>query len=132
MAWRVTEGLLHLMRDECTRMHTPFAIVTLTAGNQVTPVPEEKEEVLRRLGVSDLYYPERRLSELGRREGVPVLNLAPPMAKQAEEQHIYFHSEGGQLGIGHWSEAGHAAAGELIASWLARRLADSSLVPTPR
>lgn len=125
-AWRVTEGILRLMRDECRRKDTPFAIVTLTRGIQVTPVREKKVEFLRQLGAKDLYYPERRLAEFGRREGIPVLNLAPAMAKQAEERQVYFHAHHDSLGIGHWSEAGHLAAGELIAPWLAREFADSS------
>lgn len=123
-AWRVTEGLIRMMRDECWRKNTPFAMVTLTRGIQVTPRRERKEEFLRQLGAKDLYYPERRLAELGKREGIPVLNLAPIMAKQAEEQQVYFHSHHDSLGIGHWSEAGNLAAGELIAPWVAREFAD--------
>jgi hypothetical protein len=118
-AWRVTEGILRLMRDECRTKGTPFAIVTLTRGIQVTPVREKKEAFMRQLGVENLYYPERRLAEFGEREGIPVLNLAPAMAKQAEERQVYFHAHHDSLGVGHWNEAGHLAAGELIAPWLA-------------
>ena len=131
-AWRVTEGILREMRDECRRKDTPFAIVTLTRGIQVTPVRERKEKFLRQLGAEDLYYPERRLAAFGKREGVPVLNLAPAMAKQAEERQVYFHAYRDSLGIGHWSEAGHIAAGELIAPWLAREFANPpSTVASP-
>jgi hypothetical protein len=126
-AWRVTEGILRMMRDECRRKRTPFAIVTVTRGIQVTPVPEIKEKFLRQLGAKDLYYPERRLAEFGKREGIPVLTLAPTMAKQAEERQVYFHAHHDSLGIGHWTEEGHRAAGELIASWLAGKLADRSI-----
>ena len=118
-AWRVTEGILRLMRDECRRKNTPFALVTLTRGIQVTPLRERKANFLRQLGAKDLYYPERRLAELGKQEGIPVLNLAPAMAEQAEKHQVYFHAYHDSLGIGHWNEAGHQAAGELIAPWLA-------------
>jgi hypothetical protein len=123
-AWRVTEGLLRVMRDECRRKNTPFAIFTVTRGIQVTPRRETKEAFLSRLGAKDLYYPERRLTEFGKREGVPVLTLAPAMAKQAEERQIFFHAHGDSLGIGHWNEEGHRAAGDLIAPWLAGQFAD--------
>ncbi len=122
-AWKVTEGILHMMGDECRRKHTPFGVVTLTRGIQVTPVRQKKEEFLRELGAKDLYYPERRLAEFGKREGIPVLNLAPIMAEQAEERHVYFHAAGDSLGVGHWNAEGHRAVGELIASWLAGGLA---------
>lgn len=131
-AWRVTEGLLRLMHDECRRKDTPFAIVTLTRGIQVTPVRERKEEFLRQLGAKDLYYPERRLAKFGKREGIPVLNLAPAMAKQAEERQVYFHAHHDSLGIGHWNEAGNRVAGELIAPWLAEEFpARSMSTPNP-
>lgn len=129
-AWRVTEGILRLMHEECRRHDTPFAIVTLTRGIQVTPVGERKENFLRELGVKDLYYPERRVAAFGKRQGIPVLNLAPTMAEQAEEGQVYFHAHHDSLGIGHWNEAGHRAAAELIAPWLAG-LTDSATSKTP-
>jgi hypothetical protein len=119
-AWRVTEAILDSMRDECRKKQTPLAIVTLTRGIQVTPVREDKEKFLRELGAKDLYYPEGRIAEFGKREGIPVLNLAPPMAEQAEARKVYFHAHGDSLGIGHWNKEGHEAAGTLIASWLER------------
>jgi hypothetical protein len=124
-AWRVTEALIRRMRDECRAHGTPFALVTLTRGIQVTPIPAEKERFLRALGAEDLYYPERRLAALGRREGIPVLNLAPAMAEQAVRDSVYFHAHRDSLGVGHWSEAGHRAAADLIAPWLAREFPDS-------
>jgi hypothetical protein len=125
-AWSITEGVLRLMRDECRSKHVPLAVVTLTTGNQVQPVLEEREKLLRRLGVKDLYYPDRRLAEFGRREGIPVLQLAPPMARQAEERHVFFHGFDGRLGRGHWNRDGHRFAGELLASWIARGFTDPS------
>ena len=118
-AWRVTEGVLRLMRDECRARQTPFRIVTLTRGIQVTPEREKKERFLRQLGAEDLYYPEQRLAEFGRREGIPVLNLAPSMAEEAEERQVYFHAYRQTPGVGHWNVEGHRAAAERIAAWLA-------------
>lgn len=125
-AWRVTEALIRRMRDECRARGTPFAMVTLTRGIQVTPVAEEKERFLRALGAQDLYYAERRLAALGRREGIPVLNLAPTMAEQAVRDRVYYHAHQDSLGVGHWSEAGHQAAAGLIAGWLATQFPDTT------
>jgi hypothetical protein len=118
-AWRVTEGILGLMNEECRRHHTPLAMVTLTRGIQVTPLRERKERFLNQLGVKDLYYPERRLRDFGNKNGIPVFNLAPIMAAQAEERQVFFHAFHDSLGVGHWNEEGHRVAGELMASWLA-------------
>jgi hypothetical protein len=122
-AWRVTEGVLRLIRDECRSKHTPLALVTLTTGIQVHPMREGKEKLLRRLGVKDLYYPDRRLAALGKAEEIPVLNLAPTMAKEAEERQVFFHGFDGHLGKGHWNQDGHKFAGELIGTWIAGGLA---------
>jgi hypothetical protein len=123
-AWRVTEGVLVLMRDECRKHDTPFGVVTLTRGIQVSPSKEKKAEFLRQLGATDMFYPERRVAELGKREDIPVLNLAPPMAKEAEERQVYFHSFDGEMGVGHWNQEGNRAAGELIAAWVATQFMD--------
>jgi GDSL-like Lipase/Acylhydrolase family len=116
-AWHVTEALIRQMRDECRAHGIPFAMVTLTRGIQVTPVPEDKVHFLRALGAPDLYYAERRLAALGRQESIPVLNLAPAMAEQAIRDRVYYHAHRDSLGVGHWSEAGHRAAADLIAAW---------------
>ena len=125
-AWRVTEALIRRIGDECRSRRTPFAMVTLTRSIQVTPVPEEKERFLRELGAPDLYYAERRLAALGRREGIPVLNLAPTLAERAVRDRVYYHAHQDSLGVGHWSEAGHEAAAELIAGWLATEFPDTT------
>jgi hypothetical protein len=108
-------------------------MVTLTRAIQVTPDPEKKERFLRQLGTDDLFYPERRLNEFGRREGISVFNLAPIMAREADERHVYFHAAEGSQGIGHWNAEGHQAAGELIARWLDQQLPrDFPADSTPR
>lgn len=118
-AWRVTEGVLRIMGEECRARNTPLAIVTLTRGIQVMPERKKKEQFLRDLGADDLYYPERRLAALGEREAIPVLNLAPSMAEEAEKRQVYFHAYRTTPGVGHWNVEGHRAAGERIAAWLA-------------
>jgi hypothetical protein len=127
MAWKITEGLIRMMRDDCRSHHTPFAMVTLTRGIQVTPMRERKERFLQQLGAKDLYYPERRLDEFGNREGIPVYNLAPVMAQMAEERHVYFHADNDSLGVGHWNVEGNRVAGELMANWLAGALSQGTL-----
>jgi hypothetical protein len=130
-AWRITEGVLVLMRDECRQHDTPFGVVTLTRGIQVSPDKEKKERFLRQLGATDMFYPERRIADLGKREGIPVLNLAPAMAKEAEERQVYFHSFNDQMGVGHWNVEGNRAAGELIATWVATQFADRTMMEGP-
>jgi hypothetical protein len=113
-AWRVTEGLIVQMRNEVRQRGAGFIVVTLTNGDQVGPDPVERSTFARRLGVPDLLYPERRITSLGDREGIPVLNLAQPFAGYAEQHKVFLHGFEND-GRGHWNAEGHYLAGTLIA-----------------
>jgi hypothetical protein len=117
-AWRVTEGLISQMHDEAKSRGATFCVVTLSNAAQVSPNPGDYEKTLQTLGLKDLFYPERRILALGEREGFPVLNLAPLLKDYAEKNGVYLHGSGERRGSGHWNQAGHRAAGEMIAAWL--------------
>jgi hypothetical protein len=71
------------------------------------------------LAVKDLFYPERRITDIGERAGFPVLNLAPAFQSFADEHHVFLHGfDNTKFGTGHWNEAGHRLAGQLIADRL--------------
>lgn len=114
-AWRVTEGLILKMRDEVKSNRARFLVVTGSTGIQVNPDPAVREDFMRRLGVNDLFYPDYRIKALGDREGIEVLNLAPPLQKLAEQNHAFLH---GTDGTGHWNEWGHREVGQRIAEKL--------------
>ncbi len=116
-AWQVTERLLPALRDETRDAGARLAVVTLSNPEQVHPDRERRERLARSLGVEDLGYPDRRLRELGQREGLPVLNLAPLLAGHAERTGEFLHGFRNP-GHGHWNERGHRIAGERIAAWL--------------
>ncbi len=113
-AWRVTEELLLLMRDEVAQRNAKFLVVTLSSGIQVHPDPRLREEFMKHMRISDLFYPDRRIKALGDREGFYVLNLAPSLQTYAEQQKIFLHGFGRNLGGGHWNADGHRVAGEVI------------------
>jgi len=121
-AWAVTEKLLATMNAEVKEHGARFYVVTLSNGIQVYPDAQARKAFAERLGVEDLFYPERRFRALGEREGFPVLNLAPELQTYADERKLFLHGFGRELGNGHWNQDGHAAAGELIARWLCDEL----------
>jgi hypothetical protein len=120
-AWAVTEKLIATMNGEVRERGARFYVVTLSNAIQVYPDALARDAFARRLGVEDLFYPDRRFRALGEREGFPVLNLAPEFQRVADERKVYLHGFGREPGNGHWNEEGHALAGELIAD----RLCDS-------
>jgi hypothetical protein len=118
-AWRVTEGLLVQMRDEIKSQGAHFLVVSLSNGIQVHPNHQVRDQFASKLGVIDLFYPERRLKALAEHENIDLITLAPTLQAYAEENNIYLHGfKNGQLGRGHWNEEGHRKAGEIIAKHL--------------
>jgi hypothetical protein len=119
-AWRVTEKLMTTMNSEVKEHGARFYVVTLSNGIQVFPDATARHVFEQRLGVEDLFYPERRFDALGEREGFPVFNLAPGLQAYADEHKVFLHGFGRELGNGHWNEEGHRVAGQMLARWLCK------------
>ncbi len=122
-AWRVTDRLIADMNALCRRHGVEFRVVTLTNPQQVHPDRSQREAVMKRHGVADLFYPDRRIAALGKANDFRVLNLAQPMQQEADATGVYFHGfSNARLGGGHWNQAGHRFAAEQLAPWLAEAI----------
>jgi hypothetical protein len=128
-AWRVTEGLVLLVRDEVRAHGAELLLVTASQGIQVHFDPAVRQAFMRKIGTADLSYPDRRLRALGEREGIDVLNLAPALAEYAERHRVFLH---GRDGSGHWNAAGHALVGERLAEKLCARRPPGDGILSPR
>ena len=111
-AWLLTEALLVETAAEARRHDTAFSLLLVTSSNQVRP---GSAEAAHAMGLEDLLYPNRRLVELGRRHGFPVLSLAESLLAKAVSDGSELHGFEGTAG-GHWNTLGHRAAGELLAT----------------
>jgi len=115
-AWRVTEGLFLLLRDQVRSHGAEFRIVTLATRPQVLPDRAKRQEIMHKLGVAELSYADERIREFGEQEDIPVTNLAPALAAYAEAQQVYLNGfNSANFGAGHWNETGHRLAAEVIA-----------------
>jgi len=121
-AWRVTEGVLLRLRDEVVRSGARFVVVVLTNDMQVHPQPSVRAEFSGRLGVADLFYPDRRVQDFCRQAGIPVLLLGPDFQEYATRRQVFFHGFKNSLGSGHWNRDGHRLAGETLGKWLCRQI----------
>jgi hypothetical protein len=117
-AWQLTEAIISQIAHEVGSRGADFLLVVLSNPIQVHPDPDIEQELLDRLGVEDLFHAERRLTALGEQQGFPVITLAPLIRERARTTGTMFHGFGDQLGQGHWNQAGHQLAGELIAARL--------------
>ncbi len=117
-AWRVTEGLLIEMRDEVESKGAKFLVVTLSNGVQVYPDANVRRAFMEKVGATDLFYPDKRLKNFGEREKITVYNLVPELQIYAEENKVFLHGFGENIGNGHWNAEGHRAAGERLSQKL--------------
>lgn len=122
-AWQITEELIVQMRDEVAAKGAKFLVATLSNGIQVHPDPAIRQEFMKQLGIDTLFYPDLRLKELGERQSIPMLILAPDFQQYAEQHKLYLHGFDANLGFGHWNENGHRLAGEMIAQKLCSEVA---------
>lgn len=114
-AWEITEQLLVAVKREVEQRRKPFLLLSIASGIQVHPDEEVANAAKSALGVKNLDYVEKRLKALAQRENIDFLSLAEPMAQHAKREGIFFH--GGrhtEKGLGHWNEAGHAFAADLL------------------
>ena len=94
----------------------------LSTPGTVYPNAQMRARYAESLGVKSLFYPEERLQRLGEQHGFDVLALAPAMQRAADEEHVFLHGfSNTKPGFGHWNEAGHALAAQLIAARLCAR-----------
>jgi hypothetical protein len=113
-AWRVTEGLIRQMRDEVRQRGAKFVVVTLSNAIQVYPDPVVRQNFIKHIGVNTVFYPNLRLKAMAVRENIDLVDLAEPMQTFADQNHVFLHGFGKDIGNGHWNAEGHRLAAQLI------------------
>src|SRR6185437_12931601 len=122
-AWQVTEDLIDQGYRDSAAHHAAFLAVTLDTSIQVWPKRQVRDSFMKRIGVGDLFYPDRRIAALGERDGFDVLTLAESLYQYALAHHAFLHGfANSKIGFGHWNAEGHRVAGELIGERLCAML----------
>jgi hypothetical protein len=119
-AWHVTEGLIKQMRDEVNQKGAKFLLVTLSNAIQVYPDATVRQRFLQHVGADTIFYPNLRLKALADREQINFTDLAQPMQAYADQNRVFLHGFGSDIGNGHWNTNGHKLAAELIAEHLCK------------
>jgi hypothetical protein len=122
-AWEITERLILQIDSEVRRHGARFVLVVVSNDVQVHPDRTVREAHRKRLDVEDLFYCERRLEALGDKNGFPVVNLAEPMQRHADQHGMFLHGfENTKLGVGHWNAEGQALAARITAQAICSEL----------
>ncbi len=119
-AWEITEDLINLMQQEVKNKDSDFLLVIIADPMQV-----HKDEPTRKFfqvsnKIDNLYYPNQRLKDIGKRHKFPVLDLAPSFQSYGTKNQTCLHGfeKNGTLCGGHWNLDGHRLAAELITDQL--------------
>lgn len=120
-AWSLTERLFAQLRDEVRAAGANVVVVSLSTGLQVHPDSAVRARFQTAKGIQDIFYPDRRIESVAARLGVASIVLAPEMQEIAQREKTFLHGfPNTSMGTGHWNEAGHRTAAELIAAKLCR------------
>jgi hypothetical protein len=117
-AWNVTEGLIRQMHDEVAQRKARFVMVTLSSPIQVYPDLNVRQRFLAHVGTDTMFYPNLRLKNLANREQITLIDLAQPMQVFADQNKVFLHGFGSDIGNGHLNATGHQVAADLIAQRL--------------
>ncbi|PIE31885.1 G-D-S-L family lipolytic protein [candidate division KSB3 bacterium] len=118
-AWKITEAILMKMHREIVQHNARLLVVTLSNGIQVHPDSTIRMRFMETFKIDNIFYPDDRLKNFGKKTGIEVLTLAPMLQKYATTHQQPLHGfENATLGFGHWNEEGHRIAGEIIADYL--------------
>ncbi len=120
-AWQITESLIAEMNREVRAKGAKFFLVIGSNPIQVHPDATARNGFASELGVANLFYGNERLVKLANREQIDSLDLAPPMQAYAEQNKVFLHGFGKQIGNGHWNADGHKVAADLIAQHICRQ-----------
>jgi hypothetical protein len=118
-AWHVSEDLIAETDKEVLARGAKFLLVTLSSSIQAEPDPVQRQQVMNRMGITDLFYPDRRIQQFATANGIPVLTLAPYLQKYAQDNQVHLHGQRsadteGLLQQGLLNELGHKLVGQLI------------------
>ena len=120
-AWSITEQLLLRMRDISIAEGSKFVVVTVPTSIQVPPDSNRRIAFERRMKLSDVFYPDRRIADLGEQHGFAVITPGERMQEIAEARKIYFHGfENTVLGKGHLNSEGHRVLSNILAEGLCK------------
>lgn len=123
-AWLITEALIKRAAESTNGLDAKLILTTLSNPIQVTPDFQLRTEMARKLGVGNLFYPDRRLAEFANQLNIPVFNLAERLAVFSTGSGKSLHGRMSFAG-GHWNAYGHRIAGQILGMELCKLLNQS-------
>ncbi len=118
-AWEVTERLIEEVAAICRTEQIRLSVFSVSTSLQVYPNRDLRQRVAEACAVDNLFFSEQRLQSHCTAHGIEFIPLASHLQSFADQTGEYLHGfTNTQLGLGHWSVAGHQAAATHVAEYL--------------
>jgi hypothetical protein len=122
-AWIISDKLILLMNKLSNAAAAKFAVLMIPTSSQVNPNLDEIVALQNKLGVRDLFYPDRRVSGLGLDNKFLVIAPAQRLRPIIRAQRRYMHGFNNTvLGRGHLNAYGHRLIGEDLAEVICKAM----------
>jgi hypothetical protein len=122
-AWEATEELVKMIGKETQQSGAKFLGFTLSNPAQVYPDKNLRNQYFTKAAITDEFYPDKRLKQLGDKEGLTIINLAPILQTYADKNKSFLHGfDNTVLGSGHWNELGHEVTGQIMSDQVCEML----------
>lgn len=118
-AWEITEALIVRMAEEAKEKKAGFFLLPVTTSIQVHPDTNIRNQYMKKMGITDLAYPEDRVRALGIKYGFDVIPILHQFQEYSERNNIFLHGfENLKPGFGHWNKEGHRLTADIIVNYL--------------
>lgn len=121
-AWQVTQRLVAEIGNRCRAAGVRLIVFSVSTSAQVYPDPGLRQRLAQACAVDDWFYAEQRLGDFCARSAIEFVPLASQLQARADRTGEFLHGfRNTQLGLGHWSPAGHRAAAEVLLEYITAR-----------
>jgi hypothetical protein len=115
--WRVTEGMLLMLRDEARSQGAGFLLLDFPMRMQISADRQMQQDFMRGAGIDTLCYPNQRLESFAQEHGIAYLSLRNPVA-----DYVLQHHQSVTVSAGHFNEVGHSIVAEVLYDYICNRV----------
>ena len=115
--WRVTEGMLLMLRDEARSQGAGFLLLDFPMRMQISADRQTQQDFMRKAGIDTLSYPNLRLESFAQQHGIAYLPLRNPVA-----DYVLQHHRSVTVSAGHFDEVGHGIVADVLYDYVCNRV----------
>jgi len=116
-SWNLFELILLKTKEDLNDKNIEFITLVVSRGEVVDNRKNEVEQWAIKNNYSNIFYPEDRVENFGKKNDIPVIAISRMMTDlnwDLSKEIAYFHGFGHNLGGGHWNKNGHNLTSSII------------------